>query len=267
LPGRSPERIVFETNADGVNWVQENGTVAMLALARYFASLPIACGPRTYEFAFTSGHLHLSMNGTDRYAEQLDHAYDGGTVAFEFTLEHLGVRELAAEPRSDGPGRRLAFSGKGELTALSIMETPVMVAAATVATIRRGLERTAIIRGTGLPGATIPPHCAPGGEATQFWRRLIPSMQLISGPWSLWAPVFGEQAVDFDRMRAQTLMAGDIALAALDDVPRQLIAGPVPVYRTLRALGAPGCPPEHRPEQAPRPGATPGLPGHPRRPP
>lgn len=35
LPGGTRERIVVNTNTDSVNWVQENGTVAAVALARY----------------------------------------------------------------------------------------------------------------------------------------------------------------------------------------------------------------------------------------
>ncbi len=82
LPGQVPERIVLAVNTDGTTWVQDNGTAGVLALARYVASLPIECRPRTYEFVFGGAHLHISREGTTRYADQLDAEYDQGTVAF-----------------------------------------------------------------------------------------------------------------------------------------------------------------------------------------
>lgn len=65
-------------------------------------------------------------------------------------------------------------------------------------------------------------------------------MAMISGPWSLWAPSFGERAIDFERMRRQLLAAGD-AVLALDDLPREVIAGNYLGYRAARAAGAPTC--------------------------
>jgi hypothetical protein len=46
LPGRSAEKIVLAANTDGTSWVQENGVIGMLALARYYAKLPKRCHPR-----------------------------------------------------------------------------------------------------------------------------------------------------------------------------------------------------------------------------
>ena len=40
LPGASPQRIVIDSHTDGTNAVEDNGPVAMVAMARYFASLP-----------------------------------------------------------------------------------------------------------------------------------------------------------------------------------------------------------------------------------
>ena len=70
----------------------------------------------------------------------------------------------------------------------------------------------------------VPSICSQGGLGTNFHGLLIPTIAGISGPWSLWAPAFGEDAIDFDRMRDQTLAFGDVAVE-LDDVPRDAIAG------------------------------------------
>tara|TARA_R110002060_G_scaffold14221_3_gene19949 strand:- start:433 stop:684 length:252 start_codon:yes stop_codon:yes gene_type:complete len=37
-------------------------------------------------------------------------------------------------------------------------------------------------------------------------------MALISGPWSLWAPSFGADSLDFERMRTQYMAIGDTIL-------------------------------------------------------
>lgn len=254
LPGTSTERIVFGTNTDGNTWVQENGHAGMLALAHYFADLPMQCRPRTFEFVFATGHLHFSAEGTMDYARMLDEEYDSGTVAFAFAIEHLGTREVLPVARADGPGRELRYSGLGEAHGWFAGDSPALAAAAIEATVRRGLDRTAVLRGADVPQpGRVPPHCSFGGIGGTYHGHLIPTMAMISGPWSLWAPTFGEQAIDFDRMRSQVLAAGDTVLA-LDDVAREVIAGPTLAYRQARAAGAPTCDHERQPEEAPGPG-------------
>lgn len=239
LPGRTAERIVVNTNTDSVTWVQENGTVASIALARYLAGLPRRCRARTVQFALTSNHLGLNQDGVIRYADRLDRDYDDGTVAFVMVPEHLGTRELLPT----GPGGRVEPTGEGETFAWSApAESPVLVKASIDAVERRGLTRTAVLQGVGAPVEDqVPQICSQGGLGTVFHGRLIPTIAGISGPWSLWAPSFGEAAIDFDRMRAQTMAFGDVALA-LDDVPRSRIAGEYPAARRRRAQGAPTCP-------------------------
>ena len=113
LPGQTPERIVFSVNTDGNTWVQDDGNAALVALARYLAGLPIECRPRTFEFAFGAAHLHISREGTDRYAAQLDEEYDDGTVAFAFAMEHLGTREILPSPTGTAPGSISTSRGRG----------------------------------------------------------------------------------------------------------------------------------------------------------
>ena len=62
------ERIVFASHTDGMNAVWDNGPTAILALAQYFASLPLECRSRTIEFAFTTAHLYISRIGSMKYA-------------------------------------------------------------------------------------------------------------------------------------------------------------------------------------------------------
>lgn len=241
LPGRSRERIVVNTNTDSVTWVQENGVVAAIALARYLGDLPEECRRRDVVFALTSSHLGMVHDGNRRYAPQLDEDYDDGTVAFVMAIEHLGAQEIL--PAS--PGGELELTGEHEVFAWSApAESPVLVEASVDAVQRRGLDRTAVLEGAGAPVPDqVPSICSQGGLGTVYHSHLIPTIAGISGPWSLWAPAFGEEAIDFERMRDQTLAFGDIALA-LDDVPRDEIAGDYPAAREARANGAPTCPAE-----------------------
>ncbi|WP_157357309.1 hypothetical protein [Amycolatopsis nigrescens] len=253
LPGRSSERMVINANTDGNTWVQENGVTAMVALARYFAGLPLACRPRTVEFVFATAHLHISREGTIRYAEQLDKDYDQGTVAFATTIEHLGAREIVPVPRENGAGRKLVFSGEGEPTYLFATPADSLVRTAIDRTRAHGLDNTMVMRGLDTPDpGRVPRFCSFGGIGGTFNSRLIPTLATISGPWSLWAPSFGAKAVDFDRAHRQTLAIGD-AILALQHLPRETLAGPLLDWRAQRAAGAPTCPPEPMRETAPAP--------------
>lgn len=240
LPGGSAERVVINTNSDGIGWVQENGTVGLLALAKYFAALPVRCRPRTLEFALGSGHLHMSREGNHAIAKQLDRDYDNGGVAFAMVLEHLGTREILPSSRWPAPGKTLRFSGKGE-PAIWATGTPTLTKATVDAVKRRRVDRTAVSRGLDLPSsAHVPAICGFGGIGGYFNAFLVPVVSTISGPWSLWAPSFGESAVDFERMRKQLLVAGDVVLAT-GKASRTDIAGDYLAYRQQRTAGSAGC--------------------------
>jgi hypothetical protein len=247
LPGRSRERIVFNTNTDGNTWVQENGSAGMLALARYLAALPAKCRQRDVEFALTSAHMGFAWDGTFAYGDRLDEGYDKGTVAFVIAMEHLGTREQAPT----GPGRRLEFTGRGEPLAWSApAESPVLVDASIAAVKRRELTRTAVLQGVGAPDTTqVPQICSQGGLGTNFHSLLIPTIGAISGPWAMFDPVFGENAINFRRMRGQALALGDVA-RTLDHVPRTEIAGSYIAAREQRANGAKACVPFRPPAVA-----------------
>src|SRR4051812_49890109 len=83
LPGGSPQRIVIDSHTDGTNAVEDNGPVAMVAMLRYFASLPVECRPRTLQFAFSTAHFYQRGAKPDRphgsagpRGEQLDRDHD-----------------------------------------------------------------------------------------------------------------------------------------------------------------------------------------------
>ncbi|MGH3056055.1 MAG: hypothetical protein ACRDL7_13860, partial [Gaiellaceae bacterium] len=80
LPGQSAQRIVIDSHTDGTNAAEDNGPVAMVAMAGYFAALPLACRPRTIQFAFSTAHFYQRVadpavrdGGAEQFAQQLDH--------------------------------------------------------------------------------------------------------------------------------------------------------------------------------------------------
>lgn len=241
LPGdpQSPmrdERINIASHTDGMNAVWDNGPIAILGLAKYFASLDPACRPRTIQFAFTSAHLYLSEVGAEKLAEELDAAYDERTVAFAVAIEHLGAKEFLGAPREDPglPGQRLAPSGKSELFAVFVHESPVTLQAVMRSVVGRDLHRTFVLRGADAPAVRFPPHVSYGGEGGPYHQHLVPTVAAITGPATLFKPAFTQgELLDPELMRRQTMAFGDVVLR-LGGVPRELIAGADTAYRIGR---------------------------------
>lgn len=248
LPGLSREKFVIAANTDGTSWVQENGVIGMLAMARYYAKLPKSCRPRTLEFVFSTAHDAFRNDGLSPRHYPIDRK----TTALAFGLEHLGTREIL--PVGEGAARRLGFTGEMDPGIFGAGDSQVLRDAAANAAMRRNPARTAVIKGLGVPSATTaPPICSMGGLGTVFQSQLVPTLAIISGPWSLYDPVFGAKALDFAHMRKQILVATD-AMLELDGLPRAQIAGDYPALQAEldQGLKEP-CPPEHFPLHAPGP--------------
>jgi hypothetical protein len=242
LPGLSADRIVITSHTDGMNPVWDNGPIAMLALARHFAALPLACRPRTLQFVFTTGHLyqHLVAGSSDRggsaevEAKLLDQGYGDGNVAMVFALEHLGAKEYAAVARTDGgPGRRLQPTGRSEVNTFFTGNSPVLVSTIMHAVVARDLGRTYVLQGADAPGPHLPAHETFGGEGTAYHQHLIPTIALVTGPWTLYNPAFGMEALDFDLMRTQTMIFSDM-IQSVAGVPTSALGGGYVAERTAR---------------------------------
>ena len=89
LPGISDERMIIESHTDGMNAVWDNGPIAMLALARYFAALPARmpaappCSSSSRRRTSTSGcsAVPTAAARSEQVAKQADKDYDKGGVA------------------------------------------------------------------------------------------------------------------------------------------------------------------------------------------
>jgi hypothetical protein len=252
LPGASPQRIVIDSHTDGTNAAEDNGPVAMVAMARYLAALPAECRPRTIEFAFSTAHFYQRVQDVDhRYggagvlAQQLDDEYDRGKVSSVLVLEHLGAIDYEGVPRRDGgPGQVLEPNGLRAIQFIGITPSPSLVGPVTDIVRSYDLQRTILLQGADAPGATVPSHCSFGGEGTPFNVHLLPTIGVISAPQSLYDPAFGLEGIDFGVMHSELLAYTEL-VNRLGPMSQAEVAGSVPAERLQRAAGGQPCPPEN----------------------
>jgi hypothetical protein len=242
LPGTNEERIVVTSHTDGINAVWDNGPISMLAMAEHFASLDRECRPRTLQFVFTTGHLFQALGGRGTHdgsarmmAERLDSEYDHGTVAAVLAVEHMGARNYEAVPREGHPGRELVPSGYNEPSSFFFGESPALSEAVLASVVGHDLRETIALRGADLPGPHIPPHRSFGGEGGPYHQRLVPTIAFVTGPWTLFNPAFGIEALDKTLLHAQTLVFADI-VHNLETVPREVLGGGYLAYRQARSV-------------------------------
>ena len=241
LPGQSREKIVIESHTDGMNAVWDNGPVAMVAMARYLARLPLDCRPRTLQFAFVTGHLYQRLRAR--------RARRGRRAARPAPRSRVrpgqrGRRRRARAPRREGvrvratagssrPGAQA--SGRSELVLSLITESPSSSApcdrwcAATTCA-----ERRCCAGAEPADDSRVPPHCSFGGEGTPYNHHLLPTVAAIAAPQILFNPPFGLDSIDFGLMRRQTLAFTELT-RRLDRMRLADIAGRVLAVRRSAA--------------------------------
>ncbi len=250
LEGGNERKIVVESHTDGMNPVWDNGPLSMLAQARYFASLPLGCRPKTIQFAFVTGHLYQHLTGptvreggAGQLAAILDREYDEGKVAAVVVLEHLGARRYDAVVRSGGlPGKQLvAHRTLNELLLLPVTDSNPLRSLVRSTIYDRDVRRTAMVKGLSAADlSTVPHHCSFGGEGTPYVQHLLPTVSPIAAPKTLFSPQFGVEALDVPLMRKATLAFTDVILG-LGPMSQSDIAGDFTFMREQRARGARTC--------------------------
>jgi hypothetical protein len=249
LGGPGERRVVVETHSDGPNAVEDNGHVPILAIARYFASLPRRCRPGPMEFVFSTAHFYQRLDTgeglsvLEQYAERLNRAYDRGKLALVLVLEHLGAREWEAVPRgADQPSLTLRKTGRSEPSSTFVSESRLLVDTLSGIIRERDIRRSLLLQGTTLPDDShVPPWCSFGGEGTPYMRQLLPTVAFITSPWPLFAPGYGmRELIDFELLRRQSLMFNDFLLR-VRGASQDAIAGTYTQYRAERAAGKPTC--------------------------
>ena len=248
LPGVSRQRVVIDSHTDGTNAAEDNGPVAMVAMARYLTRLPKECRPRTIQFAFSTAHFYQRLvekdvrhGGAGQVAAALDRDYDKGTVSSVLVLEHLGAIEYDAVPRADGgPGNELEPTGQRAIQFVAITPSPKLVSAVDGVVRSYDMRRTLLLQGSDVPGSTTPAHCSFGGEGTPYNQHLLPTIGVISAPQSLYDPAFGLEGIDFEVMRSELLGYTEL-VTRLGVLSQADVDGMVPAERAQRKLGAPPC--------------------------
>jgi hypothetical protein len=252
LAGASPQRIVIDSHTDGTNAVEDNGPVAMVAMARYLAALPAECRPRTIEFVFPTAHFYQRVadpakryGGAGVVAAQLDAEYDEGKVSSVLALEHLGAIDYEQMPRPDGgPGSELLPNGLRAIQFIGITPSSALVAATTEAVHNHNMERSILLQGADAPGSTVPSHCNFGGEGTPYNVHVLPTIGVISAPQSLYDPSFELEGIDFNVMHDELLGFTEL-VNELGMMSQEEVAGEIPAERAQRAAGGAPCPPEN----------------------
>src|SRR3954451_9746356 len=252
LPGASPQRIVIDSHTDGTNAVEDNGPIAMVAMLRYFASLPVACRPRTLQLAFSTAHFYQRVarpdvrhGGAGQLAKQLDADYDKGTVSAVVVLEHLGARDYETAPRTDGgAGVKLVDTGRRAIQFIGVTPSPSLVAAVDGVVRSYDMQRTILLQGADAPGTTVPSHCSFGGEGTPYNVHLLPTIGVISAPQSLYDPAFELDGIDFAVMHSELLAYTEL-VNRLGPMSHAEVAGSAPAEGAQRAAGGAPCPREN----------------------
>lgn len=212
-PGK-PE-IVVSSHTDGTNSLEDNGPVAMLAMAKYFAELPAEARPAKMRFVFTGGHF-VGSAGIRDYLK--NHADDLAGVRAILEVEHLGAREWGEL----APGE-VGLTGRPEPQILLTNLDRVPIAGSDSASAAQLRQRATEYAEKFTRSLVLGPF--PVGEGL-WWhyppmagvlKTPLPSIQLISNPSYLLSsgkPVT-EEFTDYDLMRRQTIaltqMAVDLA--------------------------------------------------------
>jgi hypothetical protein len=226
LPGTNPnEVIVFNTHTDGTSASEENGTIGILSLARYFGSLPLECRRRTIVVALTPGHFHNGIGGdTDRFIA--NHPEIIAKSVASLTVEHLGQTEWVDDATGFHPTGLVepgAFFG-------SANTIQALIANAVIA---EDLRRTFVLRPYGVIYF---------GVGSPLNARGVPNAAYITGPNMMLSFAYNQHLdkVDYHRMAAEIRTAARVA-ASMDAAPTQTLCAGMPPSVPGRETG---CVPE-----------------------
>jgi hypothetical protein len=163
LPGKSDEAVVVDTHTDGQNFVEENGAVALVHLARHYASLPASRRlNRTLVLAAWPGHMAGTLPQAPGWVAAHPDIVKRSVAAV--TIEHLGATEWI-----DTPGRGYHGTGKNHTYVLST------TTGRTTQVVRKALAKARLDRHVVIP--------APGVSVGSVFHEVgVPHVGGIAGP-------------------------------------------------------------------------------------
>jgi hypothetical protein len=219
LPGNGStnEVTVVNTHTDGQNAFEENGGIACVALARYFAALPRSARNRTLVFSCVTGHF--SGGGQPQTKGFItDHPDLIKRTAAAVTIEHFGCSEWLDDARGYHP------SGQIELGAIFHSQTPIFQPA--IDSLKAtDLRRSELLRPIGVTFF---------GVGASLHEAGVPSVAFIAGPNYLLAEQGNHghlDKLDASRFSREVAWTADL-LHRLDAIPAaQLAAGDSAVLR------------------------------------
>lgn len=210
LPGQSADEvIVVSSHTDGSSAAEENGGLGVVALARYFASLPLASRPRTMVFALVPGHFYGGIGGdTARFIKH--HPKIIAKTVGSLTMEHLGQSEWL----DDGGG--LYGTGRCELAILFGSDTPIQQLMRD-AVVAEDLRRTIVSRP--ILGTYF-------GVGAAFHKAGVPNASYITGPNTLCSFADNQHLGKFrvERMAAELRVFARLA-TAMAATPASVLRG------------------------------------------
>lgn len=100
VPGTSEELVIVTTHTDGPNVVEENGPLAMLAMARRLLRTPYSSRRRSVLFLFPSGHFVGPVDRSTEYFLE-NHPKVRERAVAGMAVEHLGCMEWQDNSRGE----------------------------------------------------------------------------------------------------------------------------------------------------------------------
>jgi hypothetical protein len=194
LPGRSEQITIINTHTDGCNALEENGPIALAAMAQHFAQVSRSRRRNTLIFLAATGHFsHGQIDGTQKFIDH--HPAIVKRTQATITVEHLGAMEWIDDPRTGvyGPTGRphwsVGFSQAGSALHRVLLDSAKGTKATRTASLT---PKTGQIFGVGAP----------------FLQAGVPLIGYITGPWyMLTAPRGGEvRKLNRDRFYGQLQM-------------------------------------------------------------
>ena len=172
------ETIIVNTHTDGPNACEENGGIALLALAHYFSKIPLTERNRTIVFAFITGHFQLPQFGinhgqaTTRWLKDHPELWNGKesnkNAVAAVTIEHLGCTEWKDDKNHLMYGQTNPVDTELVYAGNKVMNEIYM----------KALEGRANIRTVTLR----PRNNIYFGEGQPLFQANIPTISLVPGP-------------------------------------------------------------------------------------
>ncbi len=171
LPGATEESIILWTHTDGPNALQENGSIALLNMMRYYSKIPRSERRRTIKVVIPESHFAEQYISTSAWITERPDLVENSVALI--AAEHLGGTEWLSDPISN------TYTPTGELeVAFAFCPTAPMRTLAKQAVADQAIGREVILN-------TAEYAFTPGIAA---YRRIkMPSFAYISIPSYLMA--------------------------------------------------------------------------------